>query len=245
MNRIANARSKLRSAVALLAASLIVAPVTLLAVAPTAQARSVSDETAAENVVRTDLQRAMNILGDQRLSEADRRAQVRELFTSLTDVRRIALFTLGSMRPYAKPAQIEQFVDVFRNYAIAAYESQLKDYSGQSLRVTGSIQTAPDNYIIKTVLVDPNGGSGRQDDPIEVDIRIASENGRYVATDLGVAGIWLALEARDQFTAYLEDHNGNFEALIVHLKVLTERLHRAPSVRMANTTQAAVESASH
>ena len=239
MNRISNAHGKFRSAAAALAVSLIVAPATLLAVAPIAQARSASDETAAENVVRMDVQRAMNILNDQSLSEADRRAQIRELFTSLTDVRRIALFTLGSMRPYAKPAQIEAFVDAFRNYAIAAYESQLTDYSGQSLRVTGSIQTAPDNYIIKTVLVDPNGGSGRQDDPIEVDIRIANVNGRYVATDLGVAGIWLALDARDQFTAYLEDHNGSFEALIVHLKVLTERLRRAPpSARMATATRA-------
>jgi len=239
MNWIANAYSKFRPAAAALAASLIVAPVTLLAVAPIAQARSVSGETAAENVVRTDVQRAMNILNDRSLSEADRRAQVRELFISLTDVPRIALFTLGSMRPYAKPAQIEQFVDAFRDYAVAAYESQLKNYSGQYLRVTGSIQTAPDSYIIKTVLVDPNGGSRRQDDPIEVDIRVANDNGRYVATDLGVAGIWLALEARDEFTAYLEDHNGNFDALTVHVKLLTERLHRdAPSARMANATSA-------
>jgi phospholipid transport system substrate-binding protein len=222
-----------------LAVSLIVTPVSLLPVAQITQARSVSDQTAAENFVGTDLQRGMNILNDHSLSDVDRRAQVRELFISLTDIRRIALFTLGPMRQYAKPTQIAEFVDAFRNYAIAAYESQLTHYSGQYLRVTGSTQTAPDNYITKTVLVDPKGGFGSQDDPIEVDIRVANDNGRFVATDLGVAGIWLGLEARDQFTACLEDHNGNFDALIVHLKVLTERLQRvAPSARIATATQA-------
>jgi phospholipid transport system substrate-binding protein len=239
MNRISNERSKFRPAAGVLAASLIVAPVTLLPVAQAAQTQSVSDETAAENVVRTDVQAGMNILNDQSLSAADRRAQIRELFTSLTDIRGIALFTLGSMRQYAKPAQIEQFVDAFRNYAVAAYEAQLTDYSGQYLRVTGSIQTAPGNYIIKTVVVNPNGGSSRQAEPIEVDIRLTNDSGHYVVTDLSVAGIWLALEERDQFTTYLEDHNGDFGALIVYLKVLTERLHHdAPSARIATATQA-------
>jgi phospholipid transport system substrate-binding protein len=226
MNRISNGPGKLRSAPVVLASLLIFAPATLLPVVQVAQAQSVSDETAAENFVRTDVQRGMNILNDHSLSDADRRAQVRELLTSLTDIRGIALFTLGPMRQYAKPAQIEQFVDAFRDYAVAAYEAQLTDYSGQYLRITGSIRTAPGNYIVRAVLVDPKESSVRQDAPMEVDIRVANDNGRYVVTDLGVAGIWLALEERDQFTGYLEDHNGSFGALIVHIKVLTERLHR-------------------
>jgi ABC-type transporter MlaC component len=239
MSRISNARSKFQSAVFLLAASFIVALATWVPIAPAAEAQSSSGQSAAENFVRTDIQRATDILNDRALSDDDRRAQLRDYLTSLIDIRHIALFTLGPMRQYAKRAQIDQYVDAFRNYSLAAYESQLKGYSGQYLRVTGSIQAAPDNYIIRTVLVEPNGGSSRQDDPIEVDIRVANDNGRYVVTDLGIAGIWLALEKRDQFTAYLEDQNGNFDALIVHLKVLTERLHRdAPSTHMATATQA-------
>lgn len=239
MNRISNTRSELRSAAFLLAASLIVASADLLAIAPPAWAQSNSGQSAAESFVRSDLQRGMVILNNRSLSGDDRRAQLREYLTSFIDIRHIAIFTLGPMRQYAKPAQLDEFVDAFRNYAVAAYESQLSNYSGQYLRITGSIQTAPDNYIVKTVLVDPNGGSNRQDDPIEVDIRVANDNGRYAVTDLGIAGIWLALEKRDQFTAYLENDNGDFDALIVHLKVLTERLYRAsPSARVATAAQA-------
>ncbi len=239
MNRISNARSKSRFAALVVATSLIVAPATLLPVVQTAQAQSVSSETAAEKFVRTDLQRGMDILNNHNLSDADRRAQIREFLTSLTDIRRIALFTLGPWRQYATPAQIDQFVDAFRNYAIAAYESQLSGYSGQSLSVAGSVQTAPDNYIVKTVLVDPAERGRSHGDPIEVDLRVANDNGRYAVTDLAIAGVWLGFEERDQFTAYLGDNNGDFGALIVHLKVLTERLHReTPSVRTATATPA-------
>lgn len=238
MNRISNVRSKFRFAAFLLAASLMVAPAAPLVIASPAWAQTNSGQSAAESFVRSDVQRGMNILNNRNLSNDDRRAQLRDYLTSLIDIRHIAIFTLGPMRQYAKPAQLDEFVDAFRNYAVAAYESQLTNYSGQYLRITGSVQTAPDNYIIRTVLVEPNGGSSHEDDPIEVDIRVASDNGRYVVTDLSIAGVWLALEERDQFTAYLEDHSGNFDALIVHLKVLTERLHRAaPSTRVATASQ--------
>ena len=74
---------------------------------------------------------------------------------------------------------------------------------------------------------------------MEVDFRVTNDNGRYAVTDLAIAGVWLAFEERDQFTAWLGDHNGDFGALIVHLKVLTERLHReAPTARVAKASQA-------
>lgn len=239
MNRISNARSKFRSAGFLLAASLVVAPAALLPVAATAQAQSVSGQLAAENFVRTDLQRGMGILNNHSLSDDDRRAQIREFLASLVDIRHIALFTLGPMRQYATPAQTDAFVDAFGNYATAAYETQLADYSGQSLRVTGSTQVAPDICIVKTVLVEPAARPERQSEPMEVDFRVVNDNGRYAVTDLAIAGVWLAFEERDQFTAWLGDHNGDFGALIVHLKVLTERLHRnAPTARVAKASQA-------
>jgi ABC-type transporter MlaC component len=57
-------------------------------------------------------------------------------------------------------------------------------------------------------------------------------------TDLAIAGVWLGFEERDQFTAWLGDHNGDFGSLIVHLNVLTERLRRrVPAARVATETQ--------
>ena len=44
--------------------------------------------------------------------------------------------------------------------------------------------------------------------------------------DVAVAGVWLSLEQRDQFTAFLGQNNGNVRALIAHLSDLAQNLGR-------------------
>jgi len=178
----------------------------------------------AENYVRTNVQRGLTILSNHNIPDAERRSEFRDFLTSLTDIRRIALFTLGAARRTAPPPQVEAFVDAFRNYAVAVYESRLKAYAGQSLRVVAASQHGPDDYIVRTTLVDPTGRTEQQGEPIEVDFRVDGSNGRFVVIDAAIAGVWLALEERDQFTAFLEENNGNLGGLISHLNALTARL---------------------
>jgi phospholipid transport system substrate-binding protein len=114
-------------------------------------------------------------------------------------------------------------VNAFRNYAVAVYESRLTQYSGQSLRVTGSDEKSADDVVVKTVLVDPNGKTSGQE-PIQVDFRVVSSNGKFVVIDASIAGVWLAIEERDQFTAFLQQNNGNVQALSAHLEELANQL---------------------
>jgi ABC-type transporter MlaC component len=41
-----------------------------------------------------------------------------------------------------------------------------------------------------------------------------------VVIDFSVAGIWLAIEERDQFSSFLGQNNGNIPTLISHLREL-------------------------
>lgn len=181
-------------------------------------------EMPAENYVRNNVQKGLTILNNHGIPDAQRRAEFRDFLTSLTDIRRIALFTLGAARRTATPQEVEQFVDAFREYAVAVYESRLSAYSGQTLRVTGGTERAPGDDIVTTVLVDPSGHSSNQGEPIEVDFRVESGNGRMVVIDASIAGVWLALEERDQFTAFLQENRESVPALISHLQALTKRL---------------------
>lgn len=213
------ARRPTRHFGAIAAAWLIAFGVVLFSLTGTARA-----QTAAEDYVRTNVQKGLSILNNRNIPDAERRAEFRSFLTTLTDIRRIALFTLGPARRTATPAQIEAFVDAFRNYAVAVYESRLKAYSGQTLRVTGSTARGPNDYIVTTTLVDPTGRTEAQGEPIEVDFRVDSSNGRFIVIDASIVGVWLALEERDQFTAFLEENNGNLDGLITHLNTLTNRL---------------------
>ena len=59
--------------------------------------------------------------------------------------------------------------------------------------------------------------------PLEVDFRVRTDGGRPVVVDFSVAGIWLALEERDQFTAFLGQNNGNIHTLDWHLSDLAKQ----------------------
>ena len=209
---------------ALLATSLLFGAAAI-AVPQAAVAQTSPGLSGAENYVSANVQRGLTILNNRSLPDTQRREEFRDFLTSLTDLRRIAVFTLGGARRTASPTEINAFVDAFRNYAVSVYESRLKAYAGQSLKVVGGREHGPGDYIVQTILVDPTGRTEQQGEPIEVDFRVDNSAGRFVVIDVAIAGVWLALEERDQFTAFLEENGGNLNALITHLNELATRLH--------------------
>jgi phospholipid transport system substrate-binding protein len=175
-----------------------------------------SAATPAEAFIADNIQKGLTILNDRQLSEAAKADQFQQLLLSLTDTKRIATFTLGQYARTASQADLDEFAAVFQNYSIAVYRSYLGVYAGQSLKVTGSSQRAPDDFIVTTVMVDPNDRSGQR--PLEVNFRVRTDSGKPELTDFSVLGIWLALSQRDQFVAFLAQNKGDVKALITHLR---------------------------
>ncbi len=89
--------------------------------------------------------------------------------------------------------------------------------------MTGSQVRQPGDTIVTTQMIDPNDQSGQT--PLEVDFRVLSDNGKRVVIDFSVAGIWLAIEERDQFSSFLGQNNGSIPTLIKHLGDLAKSYH--------------------
>jgi len=174
----------------------------------------------AETFVSDNIQQGLTILNDKKLSTAQRRDQFENFLLGLVDVRRIGLFTLGQYRRSAPPQDVDAFVAAFKNYAVAAYQSYFARYSNQTLKVTGSTERSPTDYIVQTQLLDPSSSQP----PLEVDFRVRTDTGKPVLVDVSVSGIWLSLEERDQFTAFLGQNGGNVRTLIAHLSELSRNL---------------------
>ena len=202
----------MRRAVLMLAV-LTAAP--LLAARPAAAAQNV-----AESFVDDNIHKALDILRDKKLNTVQRRDQFETLLLGLVDVRRIAVFTLGQYRRTAPPEDVEAFLNAFKNYATAAYQSYFAKYTDQVLKVTGSTERSPTDFIVQTQLIDPN--SGQQ--PAEVDFRVRTDGPKPVLVDVAYQGIWLSLEERDQFVGFLGQNNGNVRSLIGHLSELAVNL---------------------
>jgi phospholipid transport system substrate-binding protein len=202
----------MRRAVLVLA---VLAAMPLLATRPAAAAQN-----PAESFVDENIHKGLDILRDKKLSVTQRRDQFQTLLLGLVDVRRIGLFTLGQYRRTAPPDDVEAFIAAFRNYASAAYQSYFARYTDQTLKVTGSTERTPTDFIVQTLLIDAN--SSQQ--PSEVDFRVRTDTGKPVLVDVAYQGIWLSLEERDQFVAFLGQNNGNVRTLIAHLSELAVNL---------------------
>ena len=177
----------------------------------------------AEGFVQDNIHKGLEILNNKSLSTDQRRVQFSEFLLGLTDMKRIADFTLGQYRRGASPAELTAFDAAFQNYATAVYQSYFSKYAGQTLKVTGSQARSADDFIVSTQLIDPGDRSGQA--PLDVDFRVRTDGGKPVVTDFSVAGIWLALEERDQFTSFLGQNGGNINSLISHLNDLAKQFH--------------------
>jgi phospholipid transport system substrate-binding protein len=194
-----------------------IAAVLMLALtAATAALAPASAATPAEAYVQANVQKGLTILNNKGISPKDRSAQFRSFLLTLTDLRRIALYTLGPARRTTAPAEQDQFTEAFRDFAFAVYETEFQKYAGQTLKVTGSIQRSNGDYVVTTILVDPN--APRNQDPIEVDFRVIGTDAHFMVADITVAGLDLAITEQDQFTSYLAQHNNDVKSLIADLK---------------------------
>lgn len=165
----------------------------------------------AETFVTTNIQQGFDILNDPAASAPQRRERFAGFVIGLTDVRRVAMFLLGRYAATASPADIEAYVTAYQDYVLAVYQSYFAQYAGQSLRVIESRERAANDYVVRTTI------TGDKAVPMEIDFRVRTDGARPVLVDMGIAGIWLALAQRDQFTAVLGQNNGDIKALIAHL----------------------------
>jgi phospholipid transport system substrate-binding protein len=189
------------------------------------QTRAAATANPAEAFVQQNIERGYSILNSTTLSNEERRAQFRDFMLSLTDARRIGMFTLGPYANNASKEDIESYLDAFTDYAVAVYESSLSKYKGQTLRVTGSVQRAADDVVVNTNVVNPAMPNAQ---PLRAAFRVRkTADGRPTVTDIQVEGVWLALSQRSDFTGFLQQHGGRVPELTADLRRQTEVLRNA------------------
>ena len=194
--------------------NLLVAMATFAVVLASGTASANAD---AEAFTQRLIDQGVQILGNT--ADPQRKPKFRDFITQYADVRKTARFTLGNYARTAAPADVDVFVDAFKDYAIAIYESQLDKYKGEALKVTGSIQNKPGDFIVKTIVT---GGAGKE--AMRIDFRLAGGNGAYKFYDISVEGAWLGISQQEQFKSFLEQNKGSVPALTNDLRERTKRI---------------------
>lgn len=175
-----------------------------------------------ETFVQQNIDGGIAVLKDKSLSDAERGAKLTALLTQILDAKAMALFMLGAAREQAAASDLDTYAEAYRAYMIAGYESQLGGYGGQSIKVTGSTERAPGDWIVSAVVVDP--ASPNDPNPLALGFRVKDEGGgKFAVVDASIEGIWLGLAQRAEFGAYLSQHANSVAALAAHLQDVTSR----------------------
>ena len=166
--------------------------------------------------VITDLgNQALQVLG-RNVAPSQRVARFRQLFSADFDVPGIARFVLGRYWQIATPQQQQEFISLFTNYIALAYSERLAEYSGETLRVTGS-RAAAAGSMVSSEILRPNGAP-----PAKIDWLLTQENGAYKISDVIVEGVSMAVTQRSEFASVIQRDGGQVQGLITALQRKTE-----------------------
>jgi ABC-type transporter MlaC component len=173
---------------------------------------------AAETFVQNRIEAGFGILRDSQLAAEPRHRQFRDFLLSMIDMRRVALFTIGTYARDAKEPDLARFVSAYTEFSVNFYERALDHYAGQAIRLTGSSRRSEDDAVVTADAVDPKGAAP----PLKVAFRVRkNERGEPVITDFQVEGAWLALMQRSEFMSFLQQHRGEIAQLSHELEKRT------------------------
>ena len=171
--------------------------------APSADsARALIEEVSAE---------VLTILGDQSRGDRQKFDALVVVLDEPIDLALVGRLILGRYWRTAADNQRQQYLQLFREYALANLASKLHLYQGQSFEVTGAkVVSDKDALVTSRILSDG-------EPPLQVDWRLRQQNdGRLVAIDLIVEGVSLIVTLRSEFASVIE--RLGFDGLLAELR---------------------------
>jgi len=182
-------------------------------------ARAAVGTTQAEDFAQRNIDKGYGILRNKSLVDRERDAEFRTFMLSISDMRRIGIFALGQYANRLSQQETENYAAAFTDYAIPLYESWLSKYNERTLKITGTLQRADDDFVVRADAVSTTSQAAQ---PFKVSLRIRkAADGSFILTDMTAEGISLALTLRSDFASFLQQHGGRVSDLIGRLKSQT------------------------
>jgi phospholipid transport system substrate-binding protein len=174
----------------------------------TRAAPSVED---ARTLIEQVSAKVLAILSDQALSDRQKFDALVALLEGPIDLDLVARLILGRHWRTADDAQRQEYLELFREYALANLASKLHLYRGQSFEVTGAKVVSDQDALVSSRILS-NG-----EPPLQVDWRLRQrDGGAPVTIDLIVEGVSLIVTLRSEFGSVIERQG--FAGLLVELR---------------------------
>lgn len=175
---------------------------------PAHAAPSAEDARALIEQVSSEV---LTILSDQSRGDQQKFDDLVVLLEDPIDLDLVGRLILGRHWRTANEEQRREYLELFREYALANLASKLHLYRGQSFEVTGAKVVSDRDALVTSRIL------SQGEPPLQVDWRLRQLNdGDMVTIDLIVEGVSLIVTLRSEFSAVIERQG--FDGLLAELR---------------------------
>ncbi len=167
----------------------------LWVVAASAAATYDSEEAA---FIQSLANQAVEVLRDESLPSESREARFRDLLQDGIAIGKIGRFVVGKHWRQMTPEQQDDYLELYGEWALKTYSSRLSGYSGQTFKITKSVATDKGDIFVSSRIRPPDDA-----EPIRVDWRVRTIDGKPKVIDIVVEGTSMLLTQRSEFLAVL------------------------------------------
>ena len=167
--------------------------------APMAQA---APSKEAETFISNLANEALKDLSDK-LPEPELEKRFKTMLDKNFDMPRISRFVLGRYWTGATDNEKQDFLSLFEAYVVRAYSIRFSEYSGETVKVTGSRSESGDNSVVASHIIQPDGAP-----PVHVDWIVRKNADEFRIADVSVDGVSMVLTQKQEFAAVIERSGG-------------------------------------
>ena len=165
------------------------------------------------DLVRTTVDRAIQILKDPKLSSPDKKKErvdrLREALDAIFDYEEMAKRALGYHWRQRTRAEQEEFVKLFREFLQRVYSDKIGLYGGEQVRFSREVMD--DEFAqVESTIIQPKG------EEIAVVYKLRQVNGQWKVYDAIVENISVVNNYRSQFDRVIS--SSSYEALVKRLR---------------------------
>lgn len=190
-----------------------------VAFAPIAQA---APSKEAEAFISGLANAALKDLSDK-LPEPELEKRFKALLDKNFDMARISRFVLGRYWNAATEKERQDFQNLFEAYVVRAYSIRFSEYSGETVKVTGSRSDSPENVVVASQITQPDNAP-----PVKVDWIVRKDSGDFHIADVSVDGVSMVLTQKQEFAAVIERNGGGVTGLN---KAIADKLNNATTAQ--------------
>lgn len=172
-----------------------------------------AEPPSARDVVGGELQSALAVLRDAKLTAAQKREKVGQIADRHTDFETLARLTLGKYWRDLSADQRTAFVEAFRRHLSHIYGSLLNGYTDEDVTVAADHREANGDWTVQLRVIGTVNGARQELATVDCRLRRKAE---WKVIDVSAAGVSVAALFRAQFQEIMA--NGGYDRLIKLLR---------------------------